>query len=106
MERDWASLGSKLEGKVRIYCGDMDNYYLNNAVYLTENFLEQTQNPYYNGEVAYGDRAEHCWNGDPSLPNYITRLRYNTMYLDEIELRLRDTAPENFNQQNWTLTKK
>ena len=105
MERDWATLGPKLEGKVRIYCGDMDNYYLNNAVYLTEDFLEQTQNPYYNGEVAYGDRAEHCWNGDPTLPNYVTRLRYNTMYLDEIENRLRETAPEEFNQQNWTLTK-
>jgi hypothetical protein len=105
MERDWATLGPKLEGKVRIYCGDMDNYYLNNAVYLTEDFLEQTQNPYYNGEVAYGDRAEHCWNGDPTLPNYVTRLRYNTMYLDEIENRLKETAPEEFNQQNWTLTK-
>lgn len=105
MERDWATLGPKLEGKVRIYCGDMDNYYLNNAVYLAENFLEETQNPYYNGEVAYGDRAEHCWNGDPTLPNYITRLRYNTMYLDEIENRLKETAPEEFNQQNWTLTK-
>lgn len=105
MERDWDTLGPKLEGKVRIYCGDMDNYYLNNAVYLTEDFLEQTQNPYYNGEVAYGDRAEHCWNGDPTLPNYITRLRYNTMYLDEIESRLKETAPEEFNQQNWTLTK-
>ena len=105
MERDWETLGPKLEGKVHIYCGDMDNYYLNNAVYLTEEFLEQTQNPYYNGEVAYGDRAEHCWNGDPTLPNYITRLRYNTMYLDEIEDRLKETAPNNFNQQNWTLTK-
>ncbi len=105
MERDWATLGPKLEGKVRIYCGDMDNYYLNNAVYLTEDFLEQTQNPYYNGEVAYGDRAEHCWNGDPTLPNYVTRLRYNTMYLNEIENRLKETAPEEFNQQNWTLTK-
>jgi hypothetical protein len=105
MERDWETLGPKLEGKVRIYCGDMDNYYLNNAVYLTEDFLEQTQNPYYNGEVEYGDRAEHCWNGDPTLPNYITRLRYNTMYLDEIENRLKETAPEEFNQQNWTLTK-
>jgi hypothetical protein len=105
MERDWKSLGPKLEGKIHIYCGDMDNYYLNNAVYLTEDFLKQTQNPYYNGEVSYGDRAEHCWNGDPSLPNYITRLRYNTMYLDEIETRLKETAPSNFNQQNWTLTK-
>ena len=105
MERDWTTLGPKLEGKVHIYCGDMDNYYLNNAVYLAEEFLEQTQNPYYNGEVTYGDRAEHCWNGDPTLPNYITRLRYNTMYLDEIEDRLKESAPSNFNQQNWTLTK-
>ena len=105
MERDWASLGPKLEGKIRIYCGDMDNYYLNNAVYLTEEFLEGTQSPYYAGEVAYGDRAEHCWNGDPTLPNYITRLRYNTMYLDEIEDRLKASAPANFNQQNWTITK-
>lgn len=105
MERDWETLGPKLEGKVHIYCGDMDNYYLNNAVYLTEEFLEQTQNPYYGGEVAYGDRAEHCWNGDPTLPNYITRLRYNTMYLDEIEDRFRESAPDNFNQQNWTVTK-
>ncbi|XFE76747.1 hypothetical protein V8V91_12240 [Algoriphagus halophilus] len=105
MERDWETLGPKLEGKVNIYCGDMDNYYLNNAVYLTEEFLEQTQNPYYNGEVAYGDRAEHCWNGDPTLPNYISRLRYNTMYLDKIEDRFKASSPANFNQQNWTITK-
>jgi hypothetical protein len=47
MERDWATLGPKLEGKLHIYCGDMDNYYLNNAVYLTEEFLESTTAPYY-----------------------------------------------------------
>ncbi|SDA38018.1 hypothetical protein SAMN03080617_00132 [Algoriphagus alkaliphilus] len=105
MERDWEKLGPKLEGKVHIYCGDMDNYYLNNAVYLTEDFLEQTKNPYYDGKVAYGDRAEHCWNGDPNLPNYITRLRYNTMYLDEIQNRFLKSAPKNFNQKNWTIIK-
>ena len=43
----------------------MDNYYLNNAVYLMEDFLKKTTNPPYGGEVLYGDRAEHCWNGDP-----------------------------------------
>jgi hypothetical protein len=105
MERDWSKLGKDLEGKIHIYCGDMDNYYLNNAVYLTEEFLEKTSEPYYGGEVKYGDRAEHCWNGDPTQPNYITRLRYNTMYLDKIGKRLKDTAPSNFNQKTWTLTK-
>jgi hypothetical protein len=106
MERDWPDIGSKLEGKIHIYCGDMDNYYLNNAVYLTEEFLENTDSPYYGGEVLYGDRAEHCWNGDPDLPNYITRLRYHTMYLDRIAERLKKTAPADFNHSNWVLIKK
>jgi hypothetical protein len=105
MERDWDKIGKDLEGKIHIYCGDMDNYYLNNAVYLTEEFLEQTKEPYYGGEVLYGDRAEHCWNGDPDLPNYITRLRYNTMYLDKIANRLKATAPSGFDQKTWVLKK-
>ena len=46
LERDWATLGPKLEGKLHIYAGLMDNYYLNNAVYLAEEFLESTSNPY------------------------------------------------------------
>jgi hypothetical protein len=105
MERDWDKIGKDLEGKIHIYCGDMDNYYLNNAVYLTEEFLEKTSDPYYGGEVLYGDRAEHCWNGDPDLPNYITRLRYNTMYLDKIAKRLSATAPSGFDQKTWALKK-
>ena len=50
----------------------MDNYYLNNAVVLTEEFLESTKNPYYEGEVDYGNLAEHCWNGDHENPNHIS----------------------------------
>ncbi|MCB0374126.1 MAG: hypothetical protein KDD31_14030, partial [Muricauda sp.] len=50
LERDWDKLGEKLKGKIHLYCGDMDNYYLNNAVYLMEDFLESTTDPYYSGE--------------------------------------------------------
>ncbi len=101
MERDWASLGPKLEGKLFIYVGDMDNYYLNNAVYLTEDFLESTTNPYYNGEVDYGDRAEHCWNGDHENGNHISRLRYNTMYVPKILKRIDDSAPPGADLTSW-----
>lgn len=103
MERDWDKIGKDLEGKVNIYCGDMDNYYLNNAVVLTETFLESTTNPYYDGEVDYGNNAEHCWNGDQENPNYISRLRYNTMYLGKIQERLKKTAPKKHNLKNWGL---
>jgi hypothetical protein len=101
MERDWATLGPKLEGKVHIYAGDMDNYYLNNAVYLTEQFLESTTSPYYNGVVDYGDRAEHCWNGDHYNGNHISRLRYNTMYVPRILQRIKAAAPPGADLTSW-----
>lgn len=101
LERDWDTLGPKLEGKLHIYVGDMDNYYLNNAVYLTEAFLEGTTNPYYNGVVDYGDRAEHCWNGDHENPNAISRLRYNTMYVPRILERIEQTAPPGADLRSW-----
>ena len=88
LQRDWATLGPKLQGKIHIYCGSADTYFLNDAVYLMEDFLKSTTNPPYDGEVKYGDRAEHCWNGDPNLPNYLSRLHYNTMYLPKIVERM------------------
>ncbi len=101
LERDWATLGPKLEGKLHIYVGDMDNYYLNNAVYLTEAFLESTENPYYAGVVDYGDRAEHCWNGDHDNPNAISRLRYNSMYVPRILQRIQESAPAGADLTSW-----
>ena len=101
LERDWKTLGPKLRGKIHIYVGDMDNYYLNNAVYLMETFLESTKDPYYAGEVKYGDRAEHCWNGDPGRPNAISRLRYHQMYIPRIVERIKATAPAGADLGSW-----
>jgi len=101
LERDWGALGPQLEGKINIYCGDMDNYYLNNAVYLMEHFLESTVEPYYGGEVDYGDRAEHCWNGDHDRPNAISRLRYHQMFIPRIVDRILETAPPGADLDSW-----
>ena len=40
LARDWPTLGPKLQGKIHIYVGSADTYFLNNAVYLMEGFLE------------------------------------------------------------------
>jgi len=101
MERDWEKLGPKLRGKIHIYCGDMDNYYLNNAVYLTEAFLKDTKNPYYEGLVDYGDRAEHCWNGDHTRSNALSRLRYHQMFIPKIVERIMKTAPAGADLTSW-----
>ncbi|MEX2527665.1 MAG: hypothetical protein WEA09_08505 [Gemmatimonadota bacterium] len=102
LKRDWESgLGEKLEGKLFIYVGDMDNYYLNNAVYEAEAFLESTTNPYYAGEVDYGDRAEHCWNGDHTQPNAISRLRYHQMFIPRIVNQIRRNGPVGADMASW-----
>jgi len=101
LERDWDTLGPKLKGKIHIYCGDMDNYYLNNAVYLMEDFLESTTDPYYDGEVDYGDRAEHCWSGDHENPNYISRLTINQRIAPQVLKRLLETAPSGADTSSW-----
>lgn len=101
LQRDWQTLGPKLQGKLHIYVGSADTYFLTNAVYYLEDFLKTTKNPPYDGEVKYGDRAEHCWNGDPNLPNYLSRLHYHTMYLDKILLRMKETAPAGADLTSW-----
>jgi hypothetical protein len=100
MRRDWKTLGPKIRDKVFLYVGDMDNYYLNNAVYLAEDFLKKADPPFL-GEIAYGDRAEHCWNGDPTQPNKISRLRYHTLYVDRILKRIEAAAPKGADVKSW-----
>jgi len=101
LERDWATLGPKLAGKIHIYVGSDDTYFLNNAVYRMEDFLNTTKNPAYGGEVTYGPRAEHCWNGDPNLSNAYSRLHYNTQYLPKILEQIKKTAPPGADLTSW-----
>jgi hypothetical protein len=105
LQREWPTLGPKLQGKLNIYVGSADTYFLNNAVYLMEDFLKTTGTTPgsvpYEGEVKYGERAEHCWNGDPMLPNALSRLHYNTMYLPKIMDRIAKTAPAGADVTSW-----
>jgi hypothetical protein len=102
LRRDWSrGLGEKLHGKLFLYVGDMDNYYLNNAVYLAQEFLASTTNPHYNGEVDYGDRAEHCWNGDHTRPNALSRLRYHQMFIPRIPDQVRKRHPTGADTVSW-----
>jgi hypothetical protein len=75
-------------------------FFLNDAVYLAKDFLKTTTSPPYDGEVKYGERAEHCWTGDPTLPNYFSRLHYN-VHLPKILDRIAKTAPPGADLTSW-----
>ncbi len=101
LERDWPELGPRLAGKLHLYVGTMDNYYLNNAVYLMERFLASTTDPPYGGEVRYGDRHEHCWSGDPDHPNFLSRLTYHQRFIPKMVARFLATAPAGADVASW-----
>jgi hypothetical protein len=101
IQRDWSRLGHLLAGKIHIYVGSADTFYLNDAVYFAQSTLESLRDPAYGGEVAYGDRAEHCWNGDPTLANAYSRLHYDFMYVPKILDRISSTAPPGADLTSW-----
>jgi hypothetical protein len=62
LKQNWARIGPQLEGKIHVEVGDMDNFYLNLAVYDLQEFLKTTQNPHYEGEFEYGRPEKgHGW---------------------------------------------
>ena len=67
LQKNWKEIGPKLAGKIHIWTGDMDTYYLNNAVHLLDDYLKTTTSPPWGGSITYGPREPHCWVGPFSL---------------------------------------
>ena len=55
----------KLRGKLHIWVGDADDYYLNNAVHLLDDFLAKADPP-YEGRIVYGPGKGHGWTPQSS----------------------------------------
>ncbi len=72
LETNWATLGQKVGHKLNVYVGDMDSYYLNNAVEKLNAFLQTADNPRFTGEVVFERRAPHCWG--PQGADLMTRM--------------------------------
>ncbi|MFL6212616.1 MAG: alpha/beta hydrolase-fold protein [Blastocatellia bacterium] len=61
LERDWKQLAPRLRGKLHIWVGEADNYFLNNAVHLLDDALKRLDPP-YEGTIIYGPGKGHGWN--------------------------------------------
>ena len=64
-QRNWSTLGPKVAGKLHFFAGDMDDFYLNLAVYKFEDFLKSTPDgksvPFTYGRPTKG----HSWHAFP-----------------------------------------
>ncbi|MDE3217384.1 MAG: hypothetical protein KGO03_13320, partial [Gemmatimonadota bacterium] len=62
LAKNWPAIGPDLVGKIHLYVGDMDTFYLNLAVYRLQDFFAQTTDPHYAGTFEYGRPMKpHGW---------------------------------------------
>ena len=94
IQTNWKTLGPKLVGKLHFTVGTMDTFYLNNAVSLLQNFLEQTNYPYYAGDFEYGEKQPHCYTGDPDVPANIGMMTWNQRIFPKAADWMKKTAPK------------
>lgn len=59
-EKNWATLGPKLAGKIFIWMGDMDNFYLNPATRAFDQFLKKTKDPVSDASIIFSPMEGHC----------------------------------------------
>jgi len=61
--RNWATLGPKLRGKLNIFAGEMDDFYLNLAVYNYQSMLNEVAGADYPVRFEYGrPKKGHNWH--------------------------------------------
>ncbi len=63
LQKNWKEIGPKIAGDVHVAVGDMDNYYLNEAVYLLKSAMEKMDNPKSDMTFDFGPNQGHGWKG-------------------------------------------
>lgn len=62
LEASWPRLADKLHGKLRIWVGEADDYFLNNAVHLLDAW-RRAAHPDPGFRITFGPRRDHSWRG-------------------------------------------
>ena len=63
LKAHWSTVGPRLQGKLHIWMGDMDSFYLDNALRNLQRFLSQTTDPHSDAQIFFQPDAGHCWHG-------------------------------------------
>jgi Putative esterase len=101
MQRDWKTLGPKLEGKLHVMVGTADTYYLDHAVHLMQHSMEASQNPHYVADFDYGVDQPHCYTGPPGSTTREGGQTFTQRVLKAAEEQMLKTAPADADTKSW-----
>jgi hypothetical protein len=79
-QRNWSKIGRNLKGKLHISVGEADGNFLNLAIYLMQDLLENTKDPYFEGSFEFGRPLKgHGWqrNDLQRSPGHELRTRWS-----------------------------
>jgi len=95
LQRDIATLGPKLAGKLHFAVGDGDTWYLNNAVHLMRDFTESPQNPFRIADYEFSPGKPHCYEGGGDISNRESSGTKYQRIMPQIAKHMLATAPAN-----------
>lgn len=99
VQRDWEDLGPALSGKLHFAVGRLDNYYLQESVYLIEERLEELVNPPANATFQYGTLGRHSWIGHS--PNNPGKQMTYAEFVDIVGKYIKTNAPSSADLESW-----
>jgi hypothetical protein len=105
MQRDWKTIGPKLTGKLHFAVGELDTYYLERAVHLTQQFLDSTREagkgPYADASFDFGSGRPHGYTGDISLPAPVANGTLHQRIMAVMLEHMLKTAPAGADTKSW-----
>ncbi len=87
LDAHWARLAPKLDGKLHVYVGDQDSYYLNDAVYRMQATIARHDDPKIQADFTFGARQPHCFDGT------YRQMSEEQLYMPQMLARMLKTAP-------------
>ena len=99
------ALGPKLAGKLHFAVGELDTYYLERAVHLTQQFLDSTREPgkgpYADATFDFGPGRPHGYTGDIFLPAPVAGGTLTQRMMPVMMEHMLKTAPAGADTKSW-----
>jgi hypothetical protein len=102
LQRDWKTLGPKLQGKLHVMVGTADTFFLDHAVHLMQSALDSaTGGPRSDATFDYGVDQPHCYTGPPGSTTREGGLTFTPRVLKESAAHMLQSAPSGADTTSW-----
>jgi hypothetical protein len=101
LQRNWSTLGPKLQGKLHVMVGTADTFFLDGAVHLMQHALDASNAPHSDATFDYGVDQPHCYTGPPGSTTREGGLTFTQRVLKESAAHMLASAPPGADTASW-----